>query len=249
MITFAASWNMEGKVVFSILIQAFNMIRAVAIDDEPKAISVLQAHAKRLDGLVLERVFTDPFQGVSYLEKERADLLFLDVQMPGLAGFDLLKLLARPPAVIFTSAHRDYALDSYEVDAVDYLLKPFDFERFSTAVEKARLRLEQAQQEDLFLKSGKRTYRMPLHELLYVAGEGNYVRYVGTRNSVLVRSSIHQAKAELEGKGLVQVHRSYLLAVKRLDRIDGQVAYVNGQQIPISASYKQGLLDHLQRTS
>ncbi|HKK80491.1 MAG TPA: LytTR family DNA-binding domain-containing protein [Phaeodactylibacter sp.] len=223
------------------------MIRAIAIDDEPKALSVLQAHAKRLDLLQLERVFTDPLQGLSYLEKNGVELLFLDIQMPGIAGFELLKALPHPPAVVFTTAHRDYAWQSYELDAVDYLLKPFDFERFRTAVDKAVQRLQQKPPVFLMLQSGKEIHRMPVHELLYVVGEGNYVRYVGEREQVLVRSSITQAKEQLADKGFMQVHRSYLVALNKIRRIEPKAVYVREYEIPISATYKSAFLEHIQR--
>lgn len=223
------------------------MIRAIGIDDEPKALSVLQAHAKRLELLRLERVFTDPLQGLSYLEKHSVELLFLDLQMPGLAGFELLKALTHPPAVIFTTAHRDYAWQSYELDAVDYLLKPFDFERFRTAVDKAVQRLRQVPTVFLVLQSGKQVHRMPVQELLYVAGEGNYVRYVGEQEQVLVRSSITQAKEQLANKGFVQVHRSYLVALDKVRRVEPRAVFVREHEIPISATYKAAFLERIQR--
>ena len=113
------------------------MIHAISIDDEPKAVSVIASHASKIDQLVLERCFHNPMEALTFLKRNPIDLIFLDINMPGLSGLELLKGLKIPPLVIFTTAYADYALESYSYNAIDYLLKPFEYERFLVAVQKA----------------------------------------------------------------------------------------------------------------
>ncbi len=218
------------------------MIRCIAIDDEPRALTVIEKHAQRIDFLQLEATFVDPFQAITYLNDQAIDLVFLDINMPDISGFRLLKHLQSPPLVIFTTAHSEYALESYEVEAVDYLLKPFDFARFSLAVNRVRERLSKSQQtakDFFFVNTGTQKQRIVFNELYYVSGEGNYVNYVTTSGNYLVRSSVKETLKLLPPTDFVQIHRSSIVALARIDKIEDNHVFIGQARLSIGATYRE----------
>ncbi len=217
------------------------MIRCVAIDDEPKALEIIQSHVAKLDYLQIEAVFTDPFKAISYLEANRVDLLFLDIHMPDINGLKFLSHLHYKPLVIFTTAHSEYAIQSYEVEAVDYLLKPFDFSRFLSAVKKAKERVGATVQQDdfFFINTGKQKKRLLYKDLWYVLGEGNYVTYYTTKDKTLVRASITETMALLPRNMFVQIHRSTIISLNWVDKIEDNHVFIQQARLPISAGYRE----------
>lgn len=220
------------------------MIRCVAIDDEPGALSIIQNHASRVDFLTLEQTFLDPFKAMTYLNDQAVDLLFLDINMPDISGFGLLKNLNPKPLVIFTTAHSEYAIQSYEVEAVDYLLKPFDFARFFMAVSKVKERLSDSR-DFFFVNTGNQKQRIVFQELQYVSGEGNYVRYITPSNRFLVRASIRETLQLLPSAMFLQIHRSHIISLQWIDKIEDNHVYIGGVKIPISTSFRDGFLKRI----
>jgi DNA-binding LytR/AlgR family response regulator len=156
------------------------MIFAIAVDDEPDALKVIGLHVSKLKNIRLVAAFTDPLQAVSFLRENPADLLFLDINMPRMTGLELLAKLKVQPQLVFTTAYPEFALDSYSYNAVDYLLKPFEFDRFKIAVEKAeeRIRNKEAQQPCFFIKDGFKSIRILFDDILLIRGSGNYLDIV-----------------------------------------------------------------------
>ncbi len=221
------------------------MIRAIAVDDEPKALDVIENHAARISFLHLLDVFTNPFAGIEYLHKNSVDLIFLDIHMPDLSGLEFIKASNIRAQVIFTTAHSDYALQSYDVDAADYLLKPFDFSRFLKAVTKAQHRLSSvgARVADFFfVSSGNQQRRISLAEIQFIEGNGNYVTYHVNTEKILVRSTVKEALSSLPPHIFVQTHKSYIISLKHLDKIQDNHAFISAQRIPIGASYREALM-------
>lgn len=222
------------------------MIKCIAIDDEPRALDVIRHHIDKIDFVSLEETFTDPLAALNYLSEHKTDLVFLDIDMPNISGIDLLKSLKEKPLVIFTTAHSEYAIESYELSAIDYLLKPFDFPRFLNAVLKAQSRLKddgfEKSRDFFFINTGTQKRKMFYQEIRFVEGEGNYVRYYTGGEKLLVRSTIRKTLEQLPQKKFVQIHRSYIVALQWIDSIEDNHVQVGSKRITIGATYRNDFL-------
>jgi len=221
------------------------MIRAIAIDDEPKALTIIQSHAAKVSFLTLEQCFTDPFQGIEYINDHTPDLVFLDINMPDISGLQLLKNLTTKPLIIFTTAHSEYAVKSYEVAALDYLLKPFDYARFLLAATKAKDQLQSIKKQVadfFFVNTGHQKQRLFYKEIYFVEGEGNYVNYHTKNGKIMVRSTIKKTLDFLPTDTFIQIHRSFIVALPWIDKIEDNQVIINAQRIAIGATYRDGFL-------
>lgn len=217
------------------------MIRCVAIDDEPQALKVIENHVARVDFLSLEGAFVDPFAAIAFVNENPVDLVFLDINMPDINGLQLPKHFTGSPLIIFTTAHGEHALASYELAAIDYLLKPFDFSRFLTAVTKVKDRFASrtvSEKNFFFVNTGNQKRRLFYGDILYIEGEGNYVRYVTPKENILVRASIKETLALLPAAMFIQIHRSYIVALQRIEKIEDNHVCLAGKSISIGAKYR-----------
>ena len=219
------------------------MIRAIAIDDEPIALDIIESHANKIPFLELKASFTNAYQALEFLKTNSVDLLFLDVKMPDISGMDFLKSLSKTPLVIFTTAYQEYALESYDFQTVDYLLKPFDFGRFLKAVNKASDRLEQKNDQHLFLKTGYEYVRLEIAQIKYAKAEGNYVKFVTESEQVLSRMTMQQAEDVLLPQGFLKTHRSFLVNRAFINKIEKHQLSIGKEVIPISSIYYQLLVE------
>ncbi|KOF04597.1 regulator [Roseivirga seohaensis subsp. aquiponti] len=219
------------------------MIRAIAIDDEPIALDIIESHANKIPFLELKASFTNAYQALEFLKTNSVDLLFLDVKMPDISGMDFLKSLSKAPLVIFTTAYQEYALESYDFQTVDYLLKPFDFGRFLKAVNKASDRLEQKNDQHLFLKTGYEYVRLEIAQIKYAKAEGNYVKFVTESEQVLSRMTMQQAEDLLLPQGFLKTHRSFLVNKTFINKIEKHQLSIGSEVIPISSIYYQLLVE------
>lgn len=228
------------------------MIKAVAVDDEPRALDVVTFHAGKISTLEIIETFTDPEIAFEYLENNLIDLLFLDINMPGLSGLELMKNLEIPPLVIFTTAYSEYALDSYELEAIDYLLKPIKFNRFFKAFQKAQKRLGNKDSHDkmqppeyLFLKDGYRQIKIRPSEIIYIQAEGNYLSFFTKSDKIMSRMSFAQISEEVFGKSLLRIHNSYMINLDHVAKIENNSVYLNDICIPIGVTYKNKIKDRI----
>jgi len=219
------------------------MIRAIAIDDEPIALDIIESHANKIPFLELKASFTNAYQALEFLKTNSVDLLFLDVKMPDISGMDFLKSLSKAPLVIFTTAYQEYALESYDFQTVDYLLKPFDFRRFLKAINKASDRLEQKNDQHLFLKTGYEYVRLEIAQIKYAKAEGNYVKFVTENEQVLSRMTMQQAENALLPQGFLKTHRSFLVNRAFINKIEKHQLSIGKEVIPISSIYYQLLVE------
>lgn len=219
------------------------MIRAIAIDDEPIALDIIESHANKIPFLELKASFTNAYQALEFLKTNSVDLLFLDVKMPDISGMDFLKSLSKAPLVIFTTAYQEYALESYDFQTVDYLLKPFDFGRFLKAVNKASDRLEQKNDQHLFLKTGYEYVRLEIAQIKYAKAEGNYVKFMTESEQVLSRMTMQQAEDVLLPQGFLKCHRSFLVNRFFINKIEKHQLSIGSEVIPISSIYYQLLVE------
>lgn len=225
-------------------------LRCLIVDDEPLARHLLTDYVGKVSFLTLHAACASPLAALDILRTTPIDLLLLDVHMPELTGLELLRTLPRPPLVILTTAHSQYALQGYEVDAVDYLLKPITFERFLRAAHKAYdrrptlaasppLALPPAESTFLFLKDGVRQHKVVWDELLFVEGLRDYVA-VHTRSQRII--SLLRIKAlveQLPADRFVRIHHSYIVALAGIETIDKDKVLVGGRWLPVSESYRR----------
>lgn len=218
------------------------MITCIAIDDEPKALHIIENHASKVDYLELKETFTEPFKAINFLEKNKVDLIFLDINMPDITGFELLKHLPDTSKIIFTTAHSEYAIQSYEVEAIDYLLKPFEFSRFLLAVKKVKdivsNSIKDKPKDYLFLNTGTSKRKVLIEDILYVESDGNYVNYITRTEQLLVRSSFKEVLNILTPSLFVQVQRSFVVAIKWIDKVENNHIYLSDREIPIGNTFK-----------
>lgn len=220
-------------------------MKAIAVDDEPIALEVIRAHAAKVPFLDLKAVFTDAFQALEYLQKEPVDLLFLDIKMPDISGIDFFNSLPKKPMVIFTTAYSEHAVTSFELDAVDYLLKPFSLARFIKGCNKAfelyNYRNAGETAGHLYIKTGYEQVKVLFEDVLYLEAAGNYVTFVLRDKNLLSRSTFAEAAASLPSDKFVRVHRSYLVALDKIDKVERHQVTVGKVKIPVGEAYSQNL--------
>ncbi|PWL30696.1 LytTR family DNA-binding domain-containing protein [uncultured Roseivirga sp.] len=209
------------------------MIRAIAIDDEPIALKVVEEHASKIPFLQLEESFTDAFAALEFLQNNKVDLIFLDINMPDISGLDLLKATDAKFQIVFTTAYSEYAVESYEHNAADYLLKPFEFGRFLKAVMKVKEGLKQAKEDYFFVKSGYEYIRINFQDLLFIKGEGNYLKLVEKERSTLTRMTFEEVSSQIP-ESFVQVHRSFIINSQLVEKLEKHQAKVGEHQVPIN---------------
>ena len=228
----------------------------IIIDDEPDAIDVLKFHLNNIPFMELKASFRDPLDALEYLQMHTVDLLFLDINMPKLSGISFPKFLQKQPLIIFTTAYSEYALESYELKAVDYLLKPIEFDRLLQAVMKAKQVLDQNKvaittspetsqdlsEQTIFIKSGSEFHQLPIQNIKYIESDGNYVTFHTTKRSILARYKISEVKELLPQQFFVRIQRSYIVAIKHIETVKKHCVVIDGIEIPISSKYREGFL-------
>jgi len=216
-------------------------MRAIAIDDEPIALDIIRNFAEKVKFIELVAEFNDGKSAKSFLRQQPVELMFLDIRMPDISGIELLKSLVNPPLTIFTTAYSEHAVKGFELNAVDYLLKPFTRERFEEACNKALKIYEwnAMPEPSVLIKSGTQQIRVLLFELLYVQSAGNYVQFVTTNEKILTRLTMSEVEELLPPSQFTRIHRSYIVANRAVNRIDKNSVYVGTEWIPIGAGYAE----------
>lgn len=222
------------------------MIRAIALDDEPKAISIIKHHASQIATLDLIKTFNDPELALSYLNINKVDLLFLDINMPKLSGFDLLSKLDKQPLVIITSAYAEYGVKSYSYEVVDYLLKPFELDRFTQAIDKAAEKLSPTEiQKSIVIRDGYDRVLIHTSEILYVKSDGNYLDIYLETKKLSPRMTFTKLLELLPKEHFVRVHNSYVVNLSKVEKIQSDSVKIGDQFIPVSNSHKAKLQEKI----
>ena len=220
-------------------------MKAIAIDDEPLALEVVKSHASKVPFLELQAVFTDAFKALEYMQKEKVDLIFLDIKMPDISGLDFFNSLSKKPLVVFTTAYSEHAVTSFELDAVDYLLKPFSLARFVKSCNKAfelhNFRNSTEPDDFLFVKDGYDQLKINFKDILFLEAAGNYVTFTLKDKKVLTRSTFMEAMNLLPPERFVRVHRSYIISVHKIDKIERHQVTISNRKIPVSGAYREDL--------
>ncbi|PWV55695.1 LytTR family DNA-binding domain-containing protein [Chitinophaga sp. S165] len=225
-------------------------IRCVITDDEPYARKGLQGYVGQIDFLELVTVCESAVELNAFLKQEAVDLLFLDIEMPYLSGIDLLKTLARPPKVIFTTAYEKYAVQGYELEVLDYLLKPVSFDRFLRAANKAfdYFSLQQQvkpQQEYFFVKVDSKLEKVLVADILFAEGMENYVVIYTKEKKMMTHLTLKMLQEHLPADKFIQPHKSYLVAIDKIDAIEGNMLGVSGYQVPVSRYQKEEIMQRV----
>lgn len=220
------------------------MMKAIAIDDEPLALKVITHLCEQVDFVSLEKTFTSQAEAIKYLNKYPVDLLFLDIQMPAKNGIEFYKMLENGPMVIFTTAYSEYAVEGFNVNATDYLLKPFSPDRFIQALEKARnewnFRKNQTTQSHLMIRADYKLHRIPYEDILYIEGLDDYIQiYQVNKPKIVARFSMKNILEQLPGNLFIRVHRSFIVPLKRVDSVQYKSLKIGEVTIPIGETYKE----------
>ncbi|WP_316793502.1 LytTR family DNA-binding domain-containing protein [Pedobacter frigoris] len=223
---------------------------AIAIDDEPIALDVVKSHASKVPFINLLASFTNAFSAVEYLQENKIDLIFLDIKMPDINGIDFLNSLSNPPMVIFTTAYSEHAVKSFELDAIDYLLKPFSLARFLKACNKAqelynlRNKAETIENDFFFIKDGYEQIKVFLEDILYIEASGNYTLIHSLNNKLIsTRVPLNEMLLMLPPKKFIRTHRAFIIAQNKITKFDRSQIWIDNEIIPIGPSYAQCLTD------
>ncbi len=215
-------------------------MRYAIVDDEPLAHRVLESHARQVPFLIHAGSCHHALEAMELLRREAVDVPFLDIQLPRLSGFDFLRTLSRPPQVIAVTAHREFALEGFELAIADYLLKPVSFERFLKAVNRLHQKPEAIAAVKLYFKDGKKTHQVDLAELRYVEASANYSLIHLAEGTILSQEKISDLAARLP-QHLVRIHKSYLVPIAAIQTINADKVSLVDQELPIGRAYKANL--------
>ncbi len=222
------------------------------VDDEQPARHLMQEYVKKVPALELKGMCKNPMEAMEILRSEQIDIMFLDIQMPELTGVEFLKTLQNKPAVIFTTAYSEYALEGYQLDVIDYLVKPFPFDRFLKGVNKAMEFIDlkrgsgagetKQEQEYVILHADHKIYKVHLDDILYIEGLKEYVSYFTTEKRIIVLQSLKSIEESLPQDKFIRVHRSYIVPIRRIKNLYGNQVQIGDKMIPVGRSYKDEVM-------
>ncbi|MEQ9300214.1 MAG: LytTR family DNA-binding domain-containing protein [Cyclobacteriaceae bacterium] len=229
-------------------------LKCIVIDDEPLAIEVLESYISRIDRLSISGTFNNAIKAFEYLQHHQVDLIFLDIQMPRLTGLEFVKTLTHPPKIIFTTAYREYALDGFELEAVDYLLKPIAFDRFLKAVGKIvpetnapAESVVKFSDDDPFVyfKVDKKMVKIRLTDILYIESLKDYVKVVTPEKEIITHQQISYLEHKLPENQFIRVHRSFIAAIEKVEAFTATDIEMGKHHIPIGRNYKSDVTNRL----
>ena len=226
------------------------MIRCLIVDDEPLAREILGQYVSQSDELQLVGTCKNANEVVELLQKESVDVLFLDIQMPGISGMALMKSLENPPLVVFTTAYAQYAVEGYEVSAIDYLLKPISPDRFKKAVEKVKdmIRYKKSSSNDLdymFIRADYQDIKVMFDDILYVEGLKDYVKVVTKEKRIITLTNIKGMLEKLPQDRFIRVHKSYIVAKDKVQTVKGTILTIDDKEIPIGLTFKDNFMKRM----
>jgi DNA-binding LytR/AlgR family response regulator len=237
-----------------------NVINCIAIDDDPSALKTIREFCLKIQSVNIVGTFTNPYEAIHTLNNNQVDLIFLDIVMPQISGLEFLKTLYNPPMVIFTTAFKEYAVEGFEYDAVDYLVKPFAFDRFLKAVNKAfqLLKLKKPVNSSfeeaprisngfLMVKVEYTTIRVDLNDILYIEGLKDYVKIHTEGKLILTKTTMKNIIEKLPSDSFIRVHKSYIISLEKIDMIENSRIVIGNQRIPIGESFRSSFFEVVNR--
>jgi two-component system LytT family response regulator len=217
-------------------------IRCIIIEDEPLAVKVLSDYIAQVPFLELQRSFKDAILATEWLRQTTTDLIFLDIHLPRLKGMSFLKTMANPPAVIITTAYHQYAVEGFDRNVTDYLLKPIDFERFLVAVTKVQRPAEKSDPRDfIFINVQKKKVKILFSEIVYIESQREYIKITTNKNEYISKMGTHEIEALLPPHLFKRVHRSYIVGIRWIESYTAEMIAINGASIPIGKGYRDSM--------
>ncbi|MCY1723364.1 response regulator transcription factor [Prolixibacteraceae bacterium Z1-6] len=234
--------------------------KCLIIDDEPLARDLMRSHIEKLENFEICAECGDAMKALQELHKHKIDLMFMDIQMPQITGVEFLKTLKNPPKVIITTAYREYALDGFELDVVDYLLKPITFERFLKSINKyyqasqdevvnvqpAAVSNGTSEEAFIYVKENKKVVKVHLNEILYVEGLSEYVQIYTSEKKIITKTSMTNMADKLPDNNFIRIHKSFIVSLSKIEAFTSNSIEVPGKELPIGRSYKNSVLEVLQ---
>jgi DNA-binding LytR/AlgR family response regulator len=225
------------------------MIRAIALDDEPLALRVIESFCSRVDYIQLEKTFTKTSEAHKHLRKQPVDLIFLDIQMPMQNGMEFYAEIEQNVMVIFTTAFSEYAVEGFNVNATDYLLKPFSFDRFLQAAEKVKAiydgknQIQNSEAQYLFIRADYSLNKILISDILFIEGLDDYLKiHIDNQKTIVARMTMKAILEKLPANEFVRVHRSFIVPVSRIEKVRNKIIHIREEEIPVSASYEAAFL-------
>ena len=232
-------------------------LTCIAIDDEPLALEIISAYIEKVPFLKLLKTFDNAFDSIDFIKKNKVDLMFLDIEMESLTGIQLIHALKDRPEVIFTTAYDSYAVEGFELDAADYLLKPISFERFVKSVDKVYNKFISPKPKTgtpvqssrsssgnfIFVKTENRLQKVAFNDILYIEGQGDYLKIVTTTARIMTLQNFKKFEATLPPENFIRVHKSYLVALNKIESISRNRIKIGNTLIPVSDSYKNAFYE------
>lgn len=223
-------------------------LNCIVVDDEPLSQDVLEEFVKACPELNLVAICNDALEAGEVVKKEQVDLLFLDINMPKLSGIAFVKSLKEPPLVVLVTAYPEYAIEGFEIEALDYLLKPVSFERFRMAVNRAVERVSTKENEELkhiMLRANKKSYKINFDTIIYLEAQGDYVRFITNKQALMVHGTMKEFIDRLPKNQFERIHKSYVISLPKVVYLEGNSVKLGEHKLPVSLSYKDALLAKL----
>jgi DNA-binding LytR/AlgR family response regulator len=221
------------------------MLNCIIVEDEPLATDVLVDYIKQVPFLRLKATCSDAILALDVMQREPIDLVFLDIHLPGLKGLDFIKTLKDPPAIILTTAYHQYAIEGYELNVVDYLLKPIEFKRFVEAVNKINNRRTEKHRPTIAIQADKKTVIVPIDEIVYIESQKEYIRIQTIHASFTTKYGLSKIEEELDPADFLRVHRSFIVAIRKIKAYSGHDIDLEGKSVPIGGNYREQVASRL----
>jgi DNA-binding LytR/AlgR family response regulator len=230
------------------------MISCIAIDDEPPALKVIESFCEQISDLDLKKTFTSPTEAIHYLNNYPVDLLFLDINMPSISGIEVLKKLKQPAMVIFTTAHGEYAVEGFNLNAIDFLLKPFSFERFNQSVKKALDFYHYTQQNNpaseqyIYIRADYSLNKIKMDDIDLIEGLDDYLKiHIKNGKNIVARITMKGILDKLPATKFMRVHRSFIVPIDKITSVRKKIIYLNEIEVPIGNSYEEDFLKSIKQ--
>jgi len=230
-------------------------MKCVIVDDEPLAIDVIKSHLSSTEGLELVGTASNAIMAAELLKKNEVDLVFLDIQMPEITGVDFVKSLENPPMIVFTTAYAEYAVEGFELDAVDYLLKPVSKERFDKAVQKAyeyqklksggNTETTELEEDYIFVKANQKLIKISYDEILYVEAFADYVKIFIPDRRIVTLQTMKKMEVKLPAEKFCRIHRSFIVGLKHIESYNTSEVEIDNKRLPIGKNYKDRFMEHM----
>jgi DNA-binding LytR/AlgR family response regulator len=221
------------------------MINSIIIDDEPLAVDLINEYIDKTRNLNLLGFFYSPIEAKKFIYDNKIDLIFLDIEMHEMNGFDLIEFANESTQIILTTAYQNYAIQSYDYNITDYLLKPISFKRFSEAIKKVEL--PKGMKTDFFINTGRKLENIKINDIQLIKSEADYIKIVTDSKSILARYNLYDIKNKLTGSSVIQIHRSYLVNINKIEVVEGNYVVIKNKKIPISKSFKSQFLNEINK--